>query len=205
MSAESSEKRSKRREVLPSFFVVILIGIAYQEMVTVVRDSVRSQGFTFGTTVLFLIFFLTAMRFFVGNELHLQSEEMQMIGGFVWFFDLMFIIFQTTIIIFLGGLASLESSAASPVGFFWLLIILYGVDVFWVVLQALFSRLSIYWRRKSVPWSWGFLNTALIVSMLATYWISGSFYGKPALAILGVLNALGFIIDMVMVDSYNLL
>jgi hypothetical protein len=198
-------KRSGRRDILPSFFVVALVGIAYQEMVGAVRDSVRAHGFSLGTIVLMVIFFLTAMRFFVGNQLHLQSDRMQVIKGSVWFIDLMVIVLESTLLLFLGGLSSLEASLASPVGFFWLLTVLYLVDVVWIFWQWVMHRLSPAWKREFIPWPWAALNAFLAMVMLAIYWSSGNFYSRNALIILGLLNVAGFVFDMVLVDNYKML
>ncbi len=64
----------EKRNLLSSIFVTFMIALAYQEMVTPVRDSLRAAGFTFETIALFAIFFLTSMRFFIGSQLHLLSE-----------------------------------------------------------------------------------------------------------------------------------
>lgn len=196
LTSRELESRAKRREILPSIFVVLLlIGIAYQEMVDVVRDSVRSQVFTTSIILLFTVFFLTTMRFFVGDQLHLQSEEMQVASGFIWFFDLMVIVLQVTIIIFLGGLASLGASYSSPI-VFGLLIALYSFDVSWIVLQYLMGKLSDAWKRRFIPWRWGLLNTILIILMSIIYYVAGGFYSDSALLVLSIINTIGFVADM---------
>lgn len=203
-SGPETEKRAKRRELFPSFFMVVLIGIAYQEMVSASRESFRARGLTLGTVGLSLIFFLTAMRFFVGDYLHLQSGPMLSARGPVWFYDLMVIIAQATLLMYLGGLVSVEASKNSPVGFFWMLIILYASDVVWIISQALLGRLFHGWRRTFIPWPWCVLNSLLIGIMLLAN-ASCSIYSAEGIWIMGLVNGLGFVMDMVLVDYYDML
>ena len=44
-------KKAEKRNLLSSFFITVLIGLAYQEMVSPVRESVRASGITLGTVV----------------------------------------------------------------------------------------------------------------------------------------------------------
>jgi hypothetical protein len=64
---------TNKRKLISSIFITMLIGISYKEMLAPVSNSVRASGFTAGTMFLAIIFFLTSMRFFIGNQLHLLS------------------------------------------------------------------------------------------------------------------------------------
>lgn len=202
---DAKRQQNERRNFLSSVFVVILIGLAYQEMVTPIRESIRSSGITLGTVILFSVFFLTSMRFFMGNQLHLMSEDLLKAKGEVWFYDLMVIILQTTTMVFLGGVSSVEASRNAKIGFVELLIALYAIDVLWILSQWGLGRVLKNWRRNFIPWAWGILNTVLIVSMALLRLIVGDLYSNIGLIGLGVLNGIAFIIDVMLVDYYDVL
>lgn len=202
---DPKKQQIERRNFLSSIFVVILIGLAYQEMVAPVRESVRVSGITLGTVVLFTIFFLTSMRFFMGNQLHLMSDSLVKMKGVVWFYDLMVIIFQTTIMVFLGGEASVEASRTAQIGFVELLIALYAVDVLWIISQWVLGKTVKGWRRSFIPWAWGILNSLLILSMILLSLFVNDIYSNTGLIWLGILNIIGFIVDVLLVDYYDVL
>ena len=93
-------KQAEKRNLLSSIFVTLLIGLAYQEMISPVRESIRATGLTWGTFVLFLVFFLTTMRFFIGAQLHLISESLLKLPGRVWFFDFIFIVLEMVVMVY---------------------------------------------------------------------------------------------------------
>lgn len=183
----------------------MLVGIAYAEMVTAVRESVRSSGLTLGTTILFWVFFFTCMRFFVGNQLHLMSENLLKMNGGVWFFDLMFITLQTLVIIFLGGLSSVEANRNSVVDFVDLLIMLYSIDVLWITSQWGLGKISTAWRRTFVPWAWAILNSLLLISILILHLVTRDLFSNTSLIWLGCLSAIGFVVDLILIDYYELI
>ena len=199
------QQKRDRRNVLSSIFVVVLIGIAYQEMVVPVRESVRTAGITLGTSVLFFIFFLTSMRFFIGNQLHLMSEGLLKMKGEVWFYDLMWIILQTTVLIFLGGVSSVEVSQSVKIGFIKLLIALYAIDVLWIISQWILGKIWKDWHRDFIPWKWGILNTVLISLMLLPLFLTNEPYSKGALIYLSILNTVAFAIDIMLVDYHDVI
>jgi len=202
---DAKRQQTERRNFLSSIFVVILIGLAYQEMVTPIRESVRASGITLGTVILFAVFFLTSMRFFMGNQLHLMSEGLLKMKGEVWFYDLIVIIFQTTLIVFLGGVSSVEVNRRVQIGFVEILIALYAVDVMWIVSQWILGKIFQGWRRSFIPWAWGILNSVLIVSMIVLRVTVDDLYSNTGLIWLGILNGLGFIIDVLLVDYYDVI
>jgi len=114
---DAKKQQIEKRNLLSSFFVTLLIALAYQEMIVPVRESVRTSGMTLGTFLLMTIFFVTTMRFFVGNQLHLLSESLVKMPGLVWFYDLMVIIIQSVVLTFLGGVSSVEVNRQTSMDF----------------------------------------------------------------------------------------
>jgi len=197
--------KSERRNIISSVFVSVLIGLAFQEMVLPVRESVRTAGITLGTTVFFIIFFLTSMRFFIGNQLHLISDGLLKMKGIVWFYDLIWIIIQTTFLIFLGGVASVEASRPARISFIGLLIALYTADVVWIISQWMLGKFFQSWRRGFIPWMWVILNSSLIISMTVVRCFTGDLYSKTMLISLLIMNVAAFMIDVVISDYFDLL
>lgn len=197
---EAVKAKAEKRNLISAFFVTALISLAFQEMVPPVRESVRDSGLSFSGLALPIIFFLTAMRFFIGNYLHLQNEKMIMVIGYVWIYDLIFITLQSIILIFIAGLTSVKSSNEAYVSFSTLLIILYIVDILWILSQFLFRG---SWKRDPVPWPWAALNSGIIVAMLLVRWIFGSAYTGTTLSFIVAINGLGFLLDLFLMDLYD--
>jgi hypothetical protein len=200
-----AQEQVERRNLITSIFVVILIGIAYQETVSPVRTSIRQSGVTLGTLSLFIIFFLTSLRFFIGNMLHLMSTELCQMKGYVWFYDFMVIVLQSTLLIFLGGNASMEQNEIARIDFVQLLVLLYLLDVLWIVSQWFMGKIMSSWRRSFIPWAWCILNTALIASVtVINSWTHGT-YSALGYILLLLTNVVAFIVDVILVDYSNML
>jgi|GEM_PF-2252914 len=206
MPMEDAKKQQiEKRNLLSSFFITLLIALAYQEMITPVRESVRTSGMTLGTFLLMTIFFVTTMRFFVGNQLHLLSESLVKMPGLVWFYDLMVIIIQSVVLTFLGGVSSVEVNRQTSVDFIQLLIILYVIDVAWIISQWILGKILPKWRRVFIPWAWAILNSILVICIVALGFFVDDKYSTFGIIILFVLNLIGFIVDVVLVDYYDAL
>jgi len=202
---DAKKQQIEKRNLLSSFFVTLLIALAYQEMIVPVGESVRTSGMTLGTFLLMTIFFVTTMRFFVGNQLHLLSESLVKMPGLVWFYDLMVIIIQSVVLTFLGGVSSVEVNSQTSVDFIQLLIILYVIDVAWIISQWILGKILPKWRRAFIPWAWAILNSILVICMVALGFFVDDKYSTFGIIILFVLNFIGFIVDVVLVDYYDAL
>jgi hypothetical protein len=200
---EAQKRQVENRNLISSIFVAILIGLAYQEVIAPVRASIRSSGITLGTAILFAIFFMTSMRFFIGNQLHLASEALMRMTAGVWFYDLMVIILQTTVMVFLGGVSSIESTRAARIDFVELLITLYSIDVVWIISQWFLGRYVSGWKRPFIPWAWCILNTVLVFSMILLVTEMKDIYSTSGLISLFIINTVAFTIDVILVDYYE--
>ncbi len=196
---------AERRNTVSSIFVGLLLALAYQEMIVPARTSIREDGLTLGLAFLLLIFFLTTIRFFIGAILHLVSPHIREGTGLHWLIDFTVISLEMTVMIFLGGLTSVKENRAATFDFFTLLTTLYAIDVVWIVAQWLLGLFRRKWRRTFIPWGWAYLNTGLIALILATRAATGDPFQMPAIAILGFLNSVAFVIDVVLVDHYRIL
>jgi len=145
------------------------------------------------------------MRFFIGNQLHLISKTLASMSGKVWFYDLMVIILQTVALIFLGGVSSVEASRTARIDFVEILIALYAIDVLWITSQWALGKIFPSWRREFIPWAWGILNTVLIVCMTLLWLIVDDLYSSTGLIWLGILNGVAFVVDVILVDYYDIL
>ncbi len=201
---EKKLKQAEKRNLLSSFFITLLIGGAYQEMVTAVRDSSRADGLSIETVCLATIFFFTSMRFFIGNQLHLLSDSLLRLPGLLWLYDLLAIIAQSVALIFLGGVCSLKANKVFTVGFLELLIILYVLDIAWILSQWVLGSIFDNWKREFIPWSWAALNSILVAGMLGLNAIVDLYTVEGILALLG-LNIVGFIVDVVLVNYHDAL
>lgn len=199
------KQQIERRNIISSVFVGILFGLAYAEMVPSVRASILSKGITFDTSILFVIFFLTSIRFFIGNQLHLVSTRLVKLPGKIWFYDFIVIVIQTIVLIFLGSICSYESCINAKIGFFGLLVVLCLVDIVWICTQWLLGQLFSSWQRPFIPYAWAILNSSLVVGILLVIWIVKNSYSFIALCLLAILNVIAFIVDVILVDHYDLL
>lgn len=205
--AELGEKKSQaeRRNLLSSFFVTLLIGMAYQEMISVVKESFRVEGITLETFFLIATFFFVSMRFFIGNQLHLLSDALIRLPGLVWLYDLMVIIAQCIALVLLGSFSSVEVNQTTAVGFLEFLIILYILDIAWIISQWALGKFLANWRRAFIPWAWAILNSTLVISMLILDAAFVELYSLAMLIWLFALNLIGFVVDVVLVDYFDAL
>jgi hypothetical protein len=194
----------EKRNLISSVFVAMLLGVAFQEMLNPVRDSVKASGFRPATAFLALSFFFTSIRFFIGNQLHLLSDSSEHVRGDLWLYDFLIIVTQSIFICFLGGVSSEEVNRTAHVNFYDLLIVLYLTDIFWVLSQAVLGRMIKAWRRSSTPWPWAILNTALLAGTLIIHQSFADIFGFWSLAALTILNIVGFLIDIILLDQYHI-
>lgn len=199
------KSQTEKRKTLSSIFISILIGFAFQEMIFTLRQSILESGITFGSSLLAATFFFVAMRFFIGNQLHLQSKNLEEVSGFAWLYDLMVIIAQSVALIFLASLSSIKSSRETNFGFFEVLIFLYVIDIVWIISQWLLNKAFSNWRREFIPWAWAILNSVLVFFIVGTNLVMKQIYSDATLLVLLALNVVGFIVDVVLVDYYDMI
>jgi hypothetical protein len=212
---QTAAGRKERRNLVSLFMVTALLGLALQETISPVREAVRIDGITLQSGTLFLVFFLTLFRFFIGNILHLQSTDLtDEHSGFRWVFDLFIILAECVVMIFMAGVATLTGNAESRYGFFDLLLWLYLIDVGWVLLMGLLHLVGRLRRdhplgraltRRYVPYRWAALNGALAVYLLLSgFLIEDHAFSNIQLTVLALANVLAFVLDVLVFDYDDL-
>lgn len=205
-SAAMVDQRATKRNLISSIFIAVLIGIGFQETVSPVRESFRASGFTLGTAALLTIFFLTSLRFFIGNQLHLMNERLTTLPGWIWFYDFAVVVLQCGILIFIAGNTSVKENELARLDFITLLILLYVIDILWIGSQWLTGRIRQEWKRPMVPWAWCILNMGLIASLTIIRYFSGdSQYSDIAMVLFLLANVVAFVVDVILIDYYDLI
>ena len=126
-------------------------------------------------------------------------------SGKFWFFDLAVISLEMIVLIFMGSVSSPDASENSRIPFSHYLITLYAIDVAWIVLQWILAKIWKSWERPFFPWTWGFLNTILILSVISIPPILGSIDSSPGLIAFLLVNVVAFVIDVFLADHYSVL
>jgi hypothetical protein len=189
-----------------------LIAVAYSEPVGPVRTAVAASGVSLQSLALLSVYFLTVLRFFIGDILHLEEDQLTDVRAQVkWFWDMSFIVLECLILIFLGDVTSLEENRSVNLGFFDLLMILFALDIVWITSMGMLNSLSSHrpgkrfsslWKREVVPYGWALLNAV----QLAILWL-GEFAARrtPSTGKLWLvvgMSVAAFVIDVFVLNYY---
>jgi hypothetical protein len=207
MNDQKQQKKDiqlERRAIISPLFLTVLMGIAYDRMLEVAHKSLLS-GLIVNDLLLIATFLLVSMRFFIGNQLYLVSDDFKKLKELAWLYDYFVITGQTICIVFLGNFSSVQANGYSSIGFLQFLLVLYVIDVAWIISLVILSELFSYFRRpcKSIPVKWAFLNTFLIFAIIILNFIVSDLYSTTGLVWLLCLNLIGFIVDVVIVDHHD--
>jgi hypothetical protein len=199
----------ERRVSVASTFVSMLIALAFSEMVLPVKASIAKDGFTLGTSLLVVVFFLTTLRNWIGNELYLRRPDVVSSVGKIWLFDFIVIVVESIILVFLATTCSETAAREARVGFVEILLILYAVDVLWVLSmwarQVLLGWLQPSIQTNKIPWWWAGQNFLLIVLIGPLGWLAGDFYSPEMLMWLTFTHFGAFIHSVILYDFCKLL
>ncbi len=213
VAPDDPEREARRRRLLISGVLVTgLIAVAYSEPVHPVRIAMKADGVSIFSLALFVVYFLTVFRFFIGDILHLEEDQLTDVRAQVkWFWDMSFIVLECIVLIFLGDVTSLEESKTAHLGFFDLLAILFVIDIAWILSMGALNflserrpagRISSLWKREIVPWGWAILNTGqLALLLLDGYTTRGSISAGKLWLLVGV-NLFAFAVDVFALNYY---
>lgn len=148
----ASEDKTAGRMMISSIFVGLLVALAFTEMIEPIRHELRSKnGDLVGTACLLIIFFTTGLRFFIGNQLHLISKELAALPGRIWLTDFCLIVIQCTILVFMGGVCSIEGTRLARANLIQLQMLVLALDIFWVVfIQYIMGKVFHSWYRPNM-------------------------------------------------------
>jgi hypothetical protein len=199
----------EKRVSVASTFVSMLIALAFSEMVLPVKASIAKDGFTLGTFLLVIVFFLTTLRIWIGNELYLRRPDVVSSRGKIWLFDFIMIVVESIILVFLATTCSETAAREARVGFVGILLILYAVDVLWV-LSIWARQVLLQWFRLSVkgnkiPWWWAGQNLLLILLIWPVGYLAGDFYSLEMLMWLTLTHVGAFVHSVILYDFCKLL
>lgn len=191
---------------LSEFFVIVLIGVAYEAAVEPVAEALRHRNHLFGTLLLLFIFVTVTFRFLVGNFHHLNSPHWNVTPRYVLLYDMCWIGVESVAMIFLGAFTSIESNetahAHDSVDYAILLMVLFGLDMIWIFTQWCLDRMSRtfgigQWQRAhGIPWHWFAINFVPIFILLALKCLKQDVLSERVLFALAVINLGTFVFDV---------
>jgi hypothetical protein len=197
---EQKTTQIESRKLVAGFFITVLIGLAYTEIIPILKNSMRVQDASANDMSLIGVFLCVSMRFFIGNQLHLLDRSINSLPGTVWLYDVMAITIQSVVLIALASLSSVDISKGNDIGFVEVIVGLYALDVSWIGSQWLLGLKFSHWKRPAIPWGWAVLNTVLIVLTLLPAVVVEDVYSRGALLWLLFVNLAAFVVDIVLID-----
>jgi hypothetical protein len=146
--------RVLQRNAAATAFIGILVGLAFQEAVVPVRTSVSTSGPSFVTGCLFLIFLLVSLAAFIAAYYSLILGNFERLG---WLLQFSMHVLSSVVLIFMGGVASAEASAAARYGFIDLLFLYALIGAGWsvatlVALPRALRRFLAPYTRVAMAW-----------------------------------------------------
>lgn len=199
----NEEKQGLARNLVSCFFVATLVGLAFQNMVQVSQDCIKSEAIDLRDLLLQITFFFTALRFFIGNQLHLISDFMLKARGRIWLYDFSIIVLQSVILAFIGQLASIRNNQEVLIDFYYMLIGLYFLDVFWIISQEIFGMVNFKMKRPAVPWIWAIINVTFLTIIVVIKHLDVEVYSSFCLIFLSSLSFIAFVVDVIIIDYYD--
>jgi hypothetical protein len=183
---QQREQLRERRSQAATIFIGFLIGLAFQEAVGPVRDSIRAHGVAFAPTVLFLVFFVRGLiTFLIGY----YSEVFSQFQGLRWLLRYFLFVAASVILIFMASVASVDASREARYGFIDLFFVFSVIMVLWnlVDLEWVYRTRQTEEQKRLNLWSTA-MSVALVLVLLAIQWWSADRYGTGPIAILGIVN-----------------
>ncbi len=207
---QKTSEASRNRRLVSQLLVAALFAVAYSEPVGPVTDAFDQSGVNLQNLAWLLIYMATVLRFFIGNILHLESTDLtDPDAAFKWFWDLFFIVMQCVVLIFAGAVTTIQSSAVAEISFTDYLLILYALDVVWLLSIRLLHVLGKRWPRSlfrsmvrtrdMAPLEWAEVNVFLGLVIWGLDLVGHHPYPIPdwKLWVLLALNAAAFLDDVV--------
>jgi hypothetical protein len=186
-----------------------LIAVAFSEPVEPVTQTFDNHGVGIHSLAWLVVYVATALRFFVGDILHLETADLTTPEAEVrWFWDFSFIIIECLVLIFAGAVTSTYADA--NVSFVDYLLVLYGIDILWLAsfpllhglgqpnrIPQLFSRMVRGEDMSRRYLGWVLINAILAVLMLGLGLTSNPFKASDlTLSLIVIANIVAFCVDV---------
>src|SRR4029453_10371074 len=200
MTPEQRKKVLEQRNLIATAFLGFLIGLAYQEAVEPVRESIRAHGLTFGTAALFLAFFLSGLATFLVGSYGLVFSPFE---GVRWFLSFVPLIAASVVLIFLAGVASVDASRAARYGFLDLFIVFTVTLLLWNLAALVWAFVTGQSRdqRASIGWSTGL--SAVPILVLGGIQQTADRYANGPMAVLLALVLGSFLVTVVLLIPHG--
>ena len=160
------ENKVVRLVIVFTTFIGILIGIAYARMFEQISSA---ETITKGDFVLISVFFLTGLRFFIGNWHPLENFIQETPFPYKLLrLDFFVIVVEVMILILMGDVCLVAKNQSLRYDFVKLLLFLYIIDITWIFLRGIPRKLQIrgnicdWITRSPPPLGWAILNTWLV-------------------------------------------
>jgi hypothetical protein len=175
---DQTPEAGRHRRLVSQVLIAGLIAVAYSEPVSPVSAAFNEHGVNVQSLAWLFIYVTTVLRFFIGNIVHLENRDLTVPDAvFRWFWDMSFVVAECIVLIFAGAVTTIDASTAAHVSFTDYLIVLYTIDVVWLVsIQILSyvgnSRYPLIFRpmvRKDdmAPFQWAVVNIVLGIAIWA--------------------------------------
>jgi hypothetical protein len=191
-----------RKSLVSYFWITTFSVFAAQYAANNLKIIIDNYGIRTGLTYMAVpfVFFLTLIRFSIGNILHIRSLENKGYSPYVWLGDFVVIFLESTVFLLLG-----IYTWGNDLRFLKLLAILCFIDAFWVL--AMVTEYFLKKRPEPIPWAWGLLNIAGGLYLVATVYanLPMPFTSTASYGIFVAWFLISCFIDVILIDHYKLL
>jgi hypothetical protein len=160
------------RKLISGVLLAALIATAFAEPVKPVTHAFEHEEIGIQTLAWLAIYLLTVLRFFAGYVVHFENPELtEATAAPRWFLDLSVVALQWLVLIFAGSVTSLYASHKAAISFPDYLVLLYAIDIAWILVSHLLDWLApatrLSWLKAMKrgsdlpPWEWAVVNFLL--------------------------------------------
>ena len=202
MSEHQLNPPCPRKSLVSYFWITTFSVFAAQYAADGLRKIIDIYGIRVGIGHMAIpfVFYLTLIRFSIGNILHIRGLEKKGLSPLIWLSDFSVIFLESIIFLLLG-----IYSWGNDLRFLRLLMILCFVDVVWIL-----TMIPTYLKKKRpepLPWAWGLLNVVGGIYLVATIYadLPVPFSSDIGYGVFVLWFFASFIIDVILIDHYRLL
>jgi hypothetical protein len=202
LSEEQQNPFCPRKSLVSYFWITTFSVFAAQYAANNLKNIIDTYGIRTGITYMAVpfVFFLTLIRFSIGNILHIRGLEKKGLSPYIWLGDFTVIFLESIIFLLLG-----IYSWGNDIRFLKLLMILCFIDALWII-----TMIPLYLKKKRpepLPWAWALLNIVGGIYLVATIYagLPVPFTNAASYGVFVLWFLISFICDVVLIDHYRLL